>query len=247
MDEAKKTALITGASGAIGSALCWIFAKNGYNIVAHYSKNEETCKKLCDDLENNFGVKAYSANADFSNVSETKMLAQKALSLGNIDVLINNAGIAHQELFQFVSDEKAHEIFAVNTESTIMLTKEIVPNMISRHSGKIINISSMWGIVGGSCEVHYSASKAAIIGFTKALAKEIGPSGITVNCIAPGLIDTAMNSHLDSEAIAEIVSETPLSRIGIPQDIAALAAFLASDGASFITGQIISVDGGLTV
>ncbi|MCM1365057.1 MAG: glucose 1-dehydrogenase [Faecalibacterium sp.] len=243
----QKTALITGATGGIGEALCRTFAKNGYNIIAHCFKNEQTGKNLCCQLEEEFHIKTHLIKANLANRDETKLLAQEALSFGNVDVLINNAGIAHQNLFQCVDDEKAHEIFLINAENTVLLTKEIIQNMISRHSGKIINISSMWGITGGSCEVHYSASKAAIIGFTKALAKEVGPSSITVNCIAPGLIDTKMNGHLDSASIAEIIEETPLSRIGKPQDVASLAAFLASEDASFITGQIISVDGGLAV
>ena len=144
-------------------------------------------------------------------------------------------------------DEKAKEIFDLNIMSMMKLTKEILPSMIKNHSGRIINISSMWGICGASCEVHYSASKAAVIGFTKALSKEVGPSGITVNCIAPGFIDTKMNAHLSEEDVKEIIDCTPMMRKGTGEDVAYLCEFLASDKASFITGQVISVDGGYSV
>lgn len=240
-----KTALITGATGGIGQALCRMFAKEGYNIVAHCCHSEESGASLCREIEENFGVKTLCVKADFSSAAEIEKLSNTALSFGDIDVLVNNAGISHQELFQFVSDEKAREILLLNTESAMSLTKKILPSMIKKHSGRILNISSMWGVTGGSCEVHYSASKAALIGFTKALAKEVGPSGITVNCIAPGLIDTKMNSHLSPEDIKALIDETPLARIGTGEDVAALAVFLAGDTASFITGQVIGVDGGL--
>ena len=184
---------------------------------------------------------------DFNCTEEIKQLAEKALEFSDIDILINNAGISHQELFQWVSDEKEAEILQINTQSALTLTKLILPSMISRHNGSIINISSIWGVTGGSCEVHYSASKAALIGFTKALAKEAGPSGVRVNCIAPGLIDTKMNSIFSQEDLDAVIDETPLMRIGTGEDIAELALFLAGNKASFITGQIIGVDGGLSL
>ena len=162
-------------------------------------------------------------------------------------MLINNAGMAFFSLFQSADDNKIKELFDLNLMSAMSLTKEILPSMISRHSGRIINISSMWGISGASCEVHYSASKAALIGFTRALAKEVGPSGITVNCIAPGFIDTKMNAHLDEESVREIVEATPMMRKGTGDDVAALALFLAGEEAGFITGQTISVDGGIGI
>ncbi len=247
MQNETKAALVTGASGDIGRALCLKMAEAGFDVVAHCFKNENACLELCKIIESQFARRAVCVKANLVDIEETKLLAKKALDFSKIEVLINNAGIAHRELFQFVSDEKAHEIFTVNAESAILLAKEIAPSMISRHSGRIINISSMWGTTGGSCEVHYSASKAALVGFTKALAKELGPSGITVNCIAPGLIDTKMNGELDEEALNAVIDETPLSRIGTPEDVAELAGFLASEKASFITGQIIGVDGGLAV
>ena len=243
----KKTALITGATGGIGEALCFAFAREGYNIIAHCFKNEDKCKKLCDEISSLYGIKALPLKADFNCTEEIKQLAEKALEFSDIDILINNAGISHQELFQWVSDEKEVEILQINTQSALTLTKLILPSMISRHNGSIINISSIWGVTGGSCEVHYSASKAALIGFTKALAKEAGPSGVRVNCIAPGLIDTKMNSIFSQEDLDAVIDETPLMRIGTGEDVAELALFLAGNKASFITGQIIGVDGGLSL
>lgn len=241
-----KGAVITGASGEIGQALCHSFAEAGYDIVAHFFKNEEKAKKLCSFLEEKYHIKAKAIKADFSSEEEIRLLAEEAKSFLSVDVLINNAGIAHQNLFQLVENSKAKEIFSVNSLSAMLLTKELLGEMIKRKSGRIINISSMWGVCGASCEVHYSASKAALSGFTKALAKEVGPSNITVNCIAPGLIDTKMNSNLSEEDLSAIVEETPMGRIGKPEDVSSLALFLAGEGASFITGQIITVDGGLT-
>lgn len=241
-----KGAVITGASGDIGKALCHSFAAAGYDIVAHYFRDEKSAMQLCREIKEKHGVKAAAFKADFSCPEQVKDLAEKILHFTNPRVIVNNAGMAHQELFQLVAPEKATEIFSVNALSPMLLTQELLAPMIDRKNGRIINISSMWGVCGASCEVYYSASKAAIGGFTRALAKELGPSGITVNCIAPGLIDTKMNGNLSPEDIATIVDETPLGRIGIPEDVAALALFLAGDEASFITGQIITVDGGLT-
>ncbi len=237
-----KTVLITGASGGIGQALCRHFAKAGYDIILHYFSSEKEALCLKIETEKLYGVTVTALKADLRCPNEIKLLSEKA---GQVDVLINNAGIAYFSLFQSADDNKVKELFDINLMSALSLTKEILPSMINKHCGRIINISSMWGISGASCEVHYSASKAAIIGFTKALAKEVGPSGITVNCIAPGFIDTKMNSHLDEDSVREIVEATPIMRKGIGDDVAALAVFLAGDEAGFITGQTISVDGGI--
>lgn len=243
-----KNVLITGASGGIGEALCREFAKNGCNVIIHYNSSEESALKLQKELENDYQVKAVSIKADLRKKEDVKHLAEKAASaFGKIDVLINNAGVAYLTLFQSADDSKVRELFDINLMSAMNLTKEILPSMIRNHSGRIINISSMWGIAGASCEVHYSASKSALIGFTKALAKEVGPSGITVNCIAPGYIDTKMNSSVDAESVAGIVEATPMGRKGRPEDVSALAVFLAGEQAEFITGQVISVDGGYGV
>lgn len=240
--------LITGAAGGIGEAIAKAFAESGYNILLHYNKSEEKAFRLKTELEKEYNIEVVPIKADLSENADIEALATRAqTALGNIDVLINNAGTAHQELFQLCSDEKAKEIFDINIMGAIKLTKEILPSMIKNHRGRIINISSMWGICGASCEVHYSASKAAVIGFTKALSKEVGPSGITVNCVAPGFIDTKMNAHLSEDDVKEIVDSTPVMRAGTGEDVAYLCEFLASDKASFITGQIISVDGGYAV
>ncbi len=243
-----KSVLITGASGGIGEELCREFAKAGYDVAIHYCSSQERALKLQTELESEYKVKAIPIKADLRNSNEVKALAETALTaFGKVDVLINNAGIAYLTLFQFADDIKIKELFDVNLMSAMTLTKEILPSMIRNQWGRIINISSMWGIAGASCEVHYSASKSALIGFTKALAKEVGPSGITVNCIAPGYIDTKMNSTIDEESVKEIVEATPIQRKGTPEDIAPLGVFLSGEEASFITGQVISVDGGYGV
>lgn len=240
-----KSVLITGASGGIGKALCRDFAKAGYDIAIHYNTDEASALELQAELEDQYKVRAVPLKADLRKADEIKVLAHKAIdAFGKIDVLINNAGVAYFSLFQLADDNKLKELFDINLMSAMSLTKEILPSMIKNHSGRIINISSMWGIAGASCEVHYSASKSALIGFTKALAKEVGPSGITVNCIAPGYIDTKMNSAVDKDSVNEIVNCTPVGRKGQPEDISPLALFLSGEDAGFITGQVISVDGG---
>ena len=240
-----KTVLITGATGGIGQALCREFAEHGYNIILHYNCNEVKAKQLKKELKEKYKVNVCVLRADLGKPSEAVELAKTArYIMGNIDILINNAGIAYQELFQLCDDEKVNNLFNVNIMSAMTLTKEILPDMINNKWGRIINISSMWGVTGASCEVHYSASKSALTGFTKALAKEVGPSGITVNCVAPGFIDTEMNSHLDKDAVKEIIDSTPIPRAGTGEDVAHLCSFLASDKSEFITGQVIGVDGG---
>ena len=237
--------LITGASGGIGEALCRDFAKAGYDVAIHYNSSEDSALNLKAELESQYRVKAVPIKADLRNSDDVKVLAEIALKeFGKIDVLVNNAGVAYMSLFQCADEGKVKELFDINLMSAMTLTKEILPSMIRNQWGRIINISSMWGIAGASCEVHYSATKSALIGFTKALAKEVGPSGITVNCIAPGYIDTKMNSSIDDESVQEIVDATPVGRKGRPEDVSPLAVFLCDDKAEFITGQVISVDGG---
>lgn len=242
-----KTVLITGSSRGIGRAAAVTFAQNGYNVAVNYNKSSEVAESLCSELEQ-LGVKAKAFQCDVADKYVVKeMVKQIEADLGQITVLVNNAGIAEQALFSDITEEMWDRMFDVNVKGAYNCTQAVLPHMIHNKYGRIINVSSMWGISGASCEVHYSASKAALIGFTKALAKEVGLSGITVNCVAPGVIATEMNGHLSEDIIEELKNETPLNRIGTPEDVAEAIFFLASDKASFITGQTLSVDGGFIV
>lgn len=233
-----KTVLITGGSRGIGAACVEKFAKEGYKVFFFYKSSEEKAK----ELEQKTG--AVGIKCDISNSAEVKQAVNRT---GNIDILINNAGISHISLFTDTEEKDWDRVFNVNIKGMYIVTKEVLPYMINRKYGKIVNISSMWGVTGGSCEVCYSASKAAVIGFTKALAKEEGPSGINVNCIAPGVIETEMNAHLSDEDKIALADETPLMRFGTPNEIADTVYFLCSDVSSFITGQVICADGGMVM
>lgn len=243
----KKTVLITGSSRGIGAATALKFGDMGFNVVINYNKSEKEALEVLEKLRGK-NVSAIAIKADVSKYDEAKFLVEKAVSeFGKLDVLVNNAGIAQQKLFTDISESEWKRMFEVNVQSMFNCSKFAAKNMIKNHKGKIINVSSVWGVQGASCEVHYSASKAAVIGFTKALAKELGPSGITVNCVAPGVIDTDMNAHLKKEDLQELINSTPLMRLGLPSDIANLIVFLASESADFITGQIIGCDGGFII
>lgn len=239
----RKTVLITGASHGIGKATATAFARSGYNVAVNYSKSKAEAEELCAELEK-YGVKTAAFQADVSDKGAVeKMYADVKSHIGAAGILVNNTGIAEQALFSDITEEMWDKMFAVNVKGAYNCAQAVLPEMIHEKWGRIINVSSIWGISGASCEVHYSASKAALIGFTRALAKELGPSGITVNCAAPGVIDTKMNSHLSPDIIKELKNETALCRIGSPDEVANAILFLAGDGASFITGQTLTIDG----
>lgn len=238
-----KTVLITGASRGIGRACAKLFSEKGYNVVANYFSSQNDANSLKDEYKNIHIVKA-----DVSDEAEVRKMVSDAVGkFGKIDVLINNAGVALQKLFTDTTKSNWDRIFDINVGGTFNCCREVSKNMIRNHSGKIINISSIWGQTGASCEVAYSASKAAIIGMTKALAKELGPSNICVNCISPGIIETDMNSNIDAESMEELIDETPLQTIGKPIDVANMALYLAGDESNFITGQVFGVNGGFLI
>lgn len=235
--------LITGGSRGIGRACVELFAKEGHEVVFFYRSSDSAANEICEKYSSVSAIKC-----DVSDPDEVREATQRcAQILGGIDVLINNAGISEYAFFDTISDEQWQKMIGTNLSGTFYVTREISRYMISQKHGRIINVGSMWGKVGASCEVHYSAAKAGVRGMTMALAKELAPSGITVNCIEPGVIATDMNAHLSEADVAALCDETPLGRVGTPDELARLAYFLASDSASFITGQCIGIDGGFAI
>ncbi|MBQ3416352.1 MAG: SDR family oxidoreductase [Ruminococcus sp.] len=242
-----KTVLITGASRGIGAACADRFAKEGYNVVINYHSSR-TAESLAKHLTDEYGVKTLCAQADIGKRAECEEMIEKAIKeFGFIDVLVNNAGISLSGLFTVTKEDEWERVISTNLSSVYYSTKAVLPHMIREHKGAIVNIASMWGEVGASCEVAYSASKAGVIGLTKALAKEVAPSGIRVNAVSPGVILTDMMKEYDEETLNELKDETPLSRLGTPRDIADAVFFLSGDQAEFITGQILSVNGGFVI
>ena len=239
--------LITGASRGIGRAAALLFAAQGDCIGVNYNRSREAAESLVCEIRSK-GGSALALQADVSDFSACAAMA-KALrdKFGFIDTLVNNAGIACDKLFTDTLPADWQRTFDVNVGGAYNCVQAVLPEMIQKKRGTIINVSSIWGITGGSCEVAYSASKAALIGFTKALAKETGPSNIRVNCVAPGVIDTDMNGSLCAEDVRALEACTPLGRIGTPQEAAASIFFLASPGASFLTGQVLSPNGGFLI
>ena len=237
-----KTVLITGGSRGIGRAMVELFASNGYSVAFTYKNSENEAKNLAESTG------ALAIKADSASESEILSAVKETTdAFGTIDCLINNAGVSSFSLFTDLTLDMWNEHLKVNLTGAFLYSKAVIPGMVSKKQGRIINITSMWGITGSSCEVHYSTAKAGLIGMTKALAKELGPSGITVNAIAPGLIDTDMNKCLTPETMEALCEETPLGRLGTPEEIASLAVYLASDAAAFLTGQVISPNGGLVI
>ena len=239
-----KTVLITGASRGIGKAAAAAFAKAGYSVIINYNKSRERAEALAAELKKTCGADCRALKADVSKADEVRAMFEQA---GQVDVLINNTGVSSQKLFTDITDKDWRKTIGVNLDGVFYCCREALKAMISKKQGVIINISSMWGEVGASCEVHYSASKAGVIGLTKALAKEVGLSGVRVNCIAPGVVMTDMMKDFDEDTLNELRAETPLNRLGTPEDIARAALFLASDEASFITGQTLGVNGGFVI
>lgn len=235
-----KTVLITGGSRGIGKAMVYKFSQAGYNVLLNFNKSEDISNQIASELNN---VKVYGADVSDRN-KVINMVNYTIENFGKIDVLINNAGISSSGLFQDIAFEEWQKVMDINLNGVFNCTQAVLPGMIERKSGKIINISSIWGIAGASCEVAYSTSKAGVIGMTKALAKEVGPCNIQVNSIAPGIIMTDMVADYSMDELNAITDQIPLGKIGTADDIANLALFLASDNANYITGQVISPNGG---
>lgn len=242
-----RTVIVTGASRGIGACVAKEFAKKRYNVVVNYNKSEKQAKEVALDVEK-LGGRALLVKADVSDPSQVKAMVERTISVfGKIDVLVNNAGISISGLLIDMTDEQIQELVQTNLVSMLTCSREVAKNMISNQSGRIVNVSSIWGVVGGSNESVYSATKSGVIGFSKALAKELGFSNITVNVVAPGAIETDMMKNISSETKQEIASETMLQRLGTTSDVANAVLFLASDEASFITGQVLRVDGGWNI
>ncbi len=237
-----KVAVVTGGSRGIGEAVSRTLADDGYTVVVNCARSIEKAEKIASEINGT----AYKADvSDRKQVEE--MFSAVYEKYGKIDLIVNNAGVSVCGLFTDISAEDENKIIGTNINGVLNCSREALKYMIKRKYGKIINIASMWGEVGASCEVHYSMTKSAVIGFTKALAKEVGLSGIQVNCVSPGMILTDMTAHLSNDDIQALKEETPLNTVGVPQNIADAVSFLASYKADFITGQIISVNGGLVI
>lgn len=241
-----KTVLITGASRGIGRAAAILFASKGYNVAIGYHESGGAALDLAVQLNRERRC-AECFRADIAFWEQAQSLVAAATDrFGVVDVLVNNAGVAWQGLFQSMSREKMDRVMAVNAMGAMYCAKAVLPQMISRKAGSIVNVSSIWGECGASCEVVYSASKAAVIGFTKALASEVGPSGIRVNCVAPGVVATEMTADLSRETMDGLADASALGRVGTAEDIAKAIFYLADDGCSpYVTGQVLGVNGGL--
>lgn len=241
------TVLITGASRGIGAACARAFAEAGYNVAVNYYKSAEKAQRLAEELRA-FDVDTLCVQADVTDSAQVAaMFAEVREKLGEPDVLVNNAGISASGLLTDMSDDEWGRLMNTNLSSVFYCCREALPSMIRAHSGVIINIASMWGEVGASCEAAYSAAKAGVIGLTKALAKEVGPSGVRVNAVSPGVVMTDMMAEYSADDVAAMKEETPLESLGTPEDIAGAVLYLASDKARFITGQVLSVNGGMVI
>ena len=240
----EKIALVTGSSRGIGRAVAAELARQGWAVCINYRVREDCARSLLEQLTAE-GCRAMMVRADVSQRDQVEAMVRRVEdTFGPVSLLVNNAGVAGQALFQDISEELWRRYFSVNVDGAFHTIQAVLPGMIHRKAGTIVNISSIWGLRGASCEVAYACTKAAIVGMTRSLALELAPSGIRVNAVAPGCIETDMVRVLSPETRAMLVEETPLGRLGTPEDIAHAVAFLAGDGASFITGQVLTCDGG---
>ncbi len=241
-----KTVLITGGSRGIGAETAILFAKNGYRVAFSYNRSAESGKALCKSLTSH-GYDTIALPCDITQPMQVESLVKQTVNyFGRLDVLVNNAGIAQQKLLTDITNDDWNTMLNTNLSGVFYACRAATPYFVAQKSGSIVNISSIWGVTGASCEVHYSAAKAGVIGLTKALAKELGPSNIRVNCVAPGVIDTDMNKELDITTMGALAEDTPLGRIGTPTEVARSVYYLAED-ASFITGQVLQIDGGIVI
>lgn len=243
----EKTVLITGASRGIGAAAAREFARAGWAVAVNYCRSEDRAHALVEELRRE-GHTALMVRADVSDRTQVGEMVDNVLeNFCQLDTLVCNAGVGLTGMFCDMTQEQWRRLFAVNVEGTIHCIQAVLPHMVNRKAGKIITLSSMWGVTGGSCEAGYSATKGAVIALTRALAKELGPSGITVNCVAPGVVDTEMNGNLGPQDLAALAEETPLGRIGTPEEVARVLLFLAGEGGDFLTGQVLQPNGGLVI
>lgn len=242
-----KYALITGASGGIGAATARAFAQAGYGVAIHAHRNVDKLHALAQELSA-LSVPVLEVCADLSDPVQAQTMVDNVLEkFCQLDILICCSGLSHVGLVTDIDPQQWKTLFGVNVDGMHYCCQAVLPHMVHRKEGCILTVSSMWGQVGASCEVAYSATKGAVIAYTKALAQEVGPSNIRVNCIAPGVIATEMNAHLSPEDLDALADETPLGRIGTPEECAACALFLVSEGASFVTGQVLAPNGGLVI
>lgn len=242
------TAVVTGGAKGIGAAISVALAKAGYNVIMGYKTSRERAEELAKVIISGYGVSCEAVYCDVTDRESARNIVETAAKkYGSVDILVNNAGVAQQKLFTDITDDDWNEMIGVNLTGVFNTCRVASGYMVSQKSGSIVNISSMWGQVGASCEVHYSAAKAGVIGLTKALAKELAPSGVRVNCVCPGVIMTDMLKDFDAETLSALSEETPLGKLGTPKEIADAVAFLCSDRASFITGQVLGVNGGFVI
>lgn len=241
------TVLITGASRGIGAQCALLFAQKGYDVAVNYNRSAEQANALVQELRS-CGVCAIAVQADVSDsIQVSQMFQTVKAELGEVEILVNNAGVAHVGLLTDMTNSEWDKLISTDLSAVFYTCKAALPDMIRAHRGVIVNIASMWGEVGASCEAAYSAAKAGVIGLTKALAKEVGPSGIRVNAVSPGVVMTDMMQGFSDEDIAALKEKTPLNALGTPEDIAEAVLFLACDKARFITGQVLSVNGGMVI